>query len=182
MSKIIGHKYEQLACSYLLNQNLQLVHRNFSCKHGEIDLIMLDQDCNADMLVFIEVRYRKNRFYGHPIETVTSRKQARIVRSAWSFISDYPAFKDYPTRFDVLTILGKSVEITKNYDRITGISSKLEAQSPSFSPKSCKLKTPTPDLAINKVDHRHQEYNITRNISQIEWYKNIITDYELWTP
>jgi len=151
VSKIIGHKYEQLAYEYLLNQQLKFISNNFTCKCGEIDLIMLDKDKygNTNTLVFIEVRYRKNNFYGHPIETVTRTKQTKLVRSALLFIKNNAQYKNHPIRFDAIAILGKSVsksvEITKNYAKIC-------------------------DRIVEQAQ------------AQIEWYKNIITDHELWTP
>ena len=55
-----GNNAETLAEKYLINRGLQSVQRNYRCKVGEIDLLMQD----AEALVFIEVRYRSNPFYG----------------------------------------------------------------------------------------------------------------------
>ena len=56
----MGDWAEQLACDWLGKHGLNLHARNFRSRYGEIDLIMQDGNC----LVFIEVKYRKNNFYG----------------------------------------------------------------------------------------------------------------------
>ena len=43
---------ENLAASYLIEQGLKLLVKNYHCRFGEIDLIMQDKNT----LVFIEVR------------------------------------------------------------------------------------------------------------------------------
>ena len=57
-SQNIGYKAEENALSFLVRQGLDVVERNFRCRFGEIDLIMRD----GDVLVFVEVRKRKNSF------------------------------------------------------------------------------------------------------------------------
>ena len=58
----MGDWAEQLACDWLAKHGLNLHARNFRSRYGEIDLIIQDGNC----LVFIEVKYRKNNFYGTP--------------------------------------------------------------------------------------------------------------------
>lgn len=49
-----GGRFEQLALGWLQTQGLHLVHRNYRCKCGEIDLVMRERE----VLVFVEVRFR----------------------------------------------------------------------------------------------------------------------------
>ena len=56
-----GKDAENRACHYLQAQGLQLLHRNYRSKGGEIDLILQD----TDSLVFVEVRYRRPVSYTH---------------------------------------------------------------------------------------------------------------------
>ncbi|HSD70799.1 MAG TPA: YraN family protein, partial [Woeseiaceae bacterium] len=51
----IARRTEQLALDHLLRNGLDLLERNFRCRHGEIDLVMLD----GETVVFVEVRFRK---------------------------------------------------------------------------------------------------------------------------
>ena len=55
-TKKLGKQAEDFVCHYLQKQKLKLITRNYSCRYGEIDLIMRDKTS----LVFVEVRYRQN--------------------------------------------------------------------------------------------------------------------------
>lgn len=70
-----GRIWEQAARRHLEQHGLQLVEANFSCKGGEIDLIMRD----GAQLVFVEVRQRADRTRGGAAASITSAKQARMV-------------------------------------------------------------------------------------------------------
>ena len=89
---------EDLACNYLEDQGLSLIKRNFRCRVGELDLIMRD----GDTLVFVEVRSRHDSRYGTPAETITRKKQRRVIRAA-SYYLQKSRF-DAPCRFDVVAI------------------------------------------------------------------------------
>ena len=100
-----GRIAEQQALKYLCEQGLTLVTRNFHCKLGEIDLIMQD----TDVLVFIEVKYRKSSSYGTPVEAVSLSKQKKIVKTAQVYLQKQ-GLKEYNSkcRFDVVAIAGSS--------------------------------------------------------------------------
>lgn len=95
-----GTAAEQQACVYLQQQGLILIKRNYQTRCGEIDLIMHDQT----ELVFVEVRYRRQARYGHALETVTTKKQHKIILAAQSYLQTYPAHASLPCRFDVVAI------------------------------------------------------------------------------
>lgn len=105
MSRKIGTNAEHIAKCYLSANSLQFITNNYYTKHGEIDLIMLDSVSSSSNLVFIEVRYRKNNNYGHPIETISKKKQGKLIKSAYRFISDHPQFSKLQYRFDAVTII-----------------------------------------------------------------------------
>ena len=97
-----GENAEEQAHDYLLKQGLKSVCRNYRCKQGELDLIMMDHHS----LVIIEVKFRKTDKYGSALECVTRTKQSRIIAATHHYLSTYPA--DYPIRFDVIAISGDS--------------------------------------------------------------------------
>ena len=82
-SGTVGRHAENTAFQYLLERGLRPVARNFRRRGGEIDIIMLDEHC----LVFIEVRYRRNKSFTQPGLTVDTRKQRKLVRTAALFIA-----------------------------------------------------------------------------------------------
>ena len=97
-----GERAEQLACSFLQQHGLQLITRNYRCRGGEIDLVMR----HRDSLVFVEVRYRQHTAFGTPAETVSTRKQARIIHCAHCYLTQQRAWNQ-AARFDVVCIAGE---------------------------------------------------------------------------
>ncbi|MFT4560828.1 MAG: putative endonuclease [Gammaproteobacteria bacterium] len=96
----IGKTYEANAERWLVRNGLETIERNYRCRVGEIDLIM----CDAEILVFVEVRYRNNNSFGGPFESITTRKQKRIILTANHFLSSHPRFHNYNCRFDAIGI------------------------------------------------------------------------------
>ena len=98
MSRLRGKKAEDLACCYLQQQGLKLVTRNYHCRHGELDLIMLDNET----LVFIEVRLRNNQRYGSALESIDAHKRRKLIFTAQQYLQQQ---KYLPAaRFDVITL------------------------------------------------------------------------------
>lgn len=108
----IGGRAEELALQYLKGQGLKPVERNFRCRMGEIDLIMRD----GETLVFVEVRYRKNREFGGPVESVGRSKRHKLITTAKVYLQKHGYSVKRPVRFDVVGIVGSddSVEWLKN--------------------------------------------------------------------
>lgn len=94
-----GEKIEKYACYYLKKQGLTLITKNYFTKFGEIDLIMIDNDC----LVFIEVRYRQNDKYVSGFQSITTTKKQRIIKTAKQFINQNPKYWNFNYRFDVIS-------------------------------------------------------------------------------
>ncbi|MCP4597929.1 YraN family protein [Neptuniibacter sp.] len=96
--KSIGTDAENNAKSFLEKHHLILIHKNYYCRYGEIDLIMLDQHT----LVFIEVRQRSSLSHGGAAASVTTRKQKRIIHTAQHFLTQNPRYQNKNCRFDVI--------------------------------------------------------------------------------
>lgn len=97
-----GNQAELLAQRFLEQRGFELIQRNFLCKTGEIDLIMRD----SDMLVFVEVRYRRETDLGSPLETITRAKQRKLVRTAQYFLQQHFGNRWPACRFDAVGIVG----------------------------------------------------------------------------
>ncbi len=97
-----GRRAEVAALKFLQHEGLLLVDRNFRCRLGEVDLVMLDHGC----LVFIEVRYRSERCFTSAALSVTRQKQTRIALTAEFFLCKQPALSNHPVRFDVVAFDG----------------------------------------------------------------------------
>ena len=106
----IGAAIEKEVCDYLTQHGLQLTTKNYVCKVGEIYLIMKDQD----MLVFVEVRYRKEEEYGDALNSVTPNKRRRIIRAAQYYLQQNDLLDKIQCRFDVVAQNGQIIQWIKN--------------------------------------------------------------------
>jgi len=97
-----GMAAEQQALDYLLAQGLLLLARNWRCKRGELDLVMLDRDT----VVFVEVRYRLHSGYGGALGSIDVRKQEKLTLAAQYFLQKEPRWASHPCRFDVIALQG----------------------------------------------------------------------------
>ena len=97
-----GQQGEDRALALLLRAGLKLLLRNFRCRSGEIDLIVLDNEA----LVFVEVRQRTHNRQGSAAASVNHRKQQRLIRAAEYFLLRNPRHGLRSCRFDVIAIDG----------------------------------------------------------------------------
>jgi len=95
----VGDLAEETALSYLQNQGLTLMTRNFSCPVGEIDLIMQHGD---EQLIFVEVRSKRATRYGLAQESVGFLKQKKIIKTAQWYLQKKNWSHRYACRFDVI--------------------------------------------------------------------------------
>jgi len=99
--KRLGRWGEKQGEKFLKSKGLKTLARNFSCKTGEIDLIMVDGDGS---IVFVEVRTKADESFGPPEETITQPKRAKLMRAARYFLAAHK-IEDRPLRFDVVTVV-----------------------------------------------------------------------------
>ena len=75
-----GKVGEEIAINFLQNKRFKIIEKNYKNSCGEIDII-----CEfKNMLIFIEVKARKNLLYGKPEEAVTYMKQKRIPHNVFA--------------------------------------------------------------------------------------------------
>lgn len=77
--------------------------RNFRCRGGELDLVMLD----GETLVVVEVRLRSHVSFAGAAESIDRRKQARIVLATQLYLAAHPEHARRPVRFDVVAFDGR---------------------------------------------------------------------------
>lgn len=107
LKRLTGRRAEQKAERYLKSQGLKLVQRNWHCRHGEIDLIMRDDE----YLVFVEVRMRSASAFADGVASVDHFKQVKLGQAAAIFLSEQPRWQQHPCRFDVIGIEGEGGSI-----------------------------------------------------------------------
>jgi len=96
--KNAGARAEDNAERFLTQHGLVILEKNYRCKAGEIDLIMQ----HADMLVFIEVRLRTHQAFANAAESVTIRKQQKIIKTAQHYLQQHQLTDKANCRFDVI--------------------------------------------------------------------------------
>ena len=100
-----GALAEKLEAQFLQQQGLTLLQRNYSCRFGEIDLIMQEGETH----VFAEVRLRSATAFGGAAASIDTRKQAKLVRTAQHYLTTLKRIP--PCRFDA--ILMQETDINK---------------------------------------------------------------------
>jgi putative endonuclease len=80
----LGRAGEAAAEAHLRRRGYTILARNYRCRDGEIDLIAI----HGGVLVFAEVKTRRDTSYGLPAEAVDIRKQRRLVATASHFVAE----------------------------------------------------------------------------------------------
>lgn len=105
----LGRRGEQLAAQFLHNAGYQLLDRNWRCALGELDIVVR----TGDELVFVEVKTRSSRAFGHPFEAITGQKIARLRKLAFAWCEAHPGARGR-VRIDAIAVIaarGVPVEI-----------------------------------------------------------------------
>jgi putative endonuclease len=104
-----GRIAEERACAFLEAKGLRLLERNYRCRYGEIDLIMRD----GELLVFVEVRLRRNPNFGGALMSIDHLKRARLTACAQHYLKSRPRIS--AARFDVIAIdAGDHIQWVRN--------------------------------------------------------------------
>ena len=94
-----GSRSERAAERFLRKLGYRILHSNFRCEFGELDLIALDGDC----LVFVEVRSSEGADLARTAGSVDREKQRRLTRLALFYLQRKKLL-GRSARFDVLAV------------------------------------------------------------------------------
>ena len=97
-TKELGRFGESQAERYLRRRGYRTVKKNFSCRFGEIDLIVADRK----YIVFVEVKLRRSADFAAAREFVTQAKQQRVIAAASLWLSRHET--ELQPRFDVVEV------------------------------------------------------------------------------
>ena len=96
----VGKVWEDFAAGYLEKKGLKILFRNWTCRWGEIDLVV--HDVKENCLVFVEVKFSSGNF-GNAYEAVNFHKMRALHRTAQFFIQkEKPPQENF--RFDVVAL------------------------------------------------------------------------------
>ncbi|MBQ4519639.1 MAG: YraN family protein [Bacteroidaceae bacterium] len=96
----LGKKGEEEAANFLTKKGFYIMHRNWRCGKLELDIVARD----GDEIVFVEVKTRRNTYFGYPDEAIDDRKIRRIVSAAGAYVRYYSI--NLPIRYDVVSVIG----------------------------------------------------------------------------
>lgn len=107
----LGREGEESALRFLSAKGFELVARNFRFERAEIDLIVKDK--SKKLIVFVEVKTRRNKKHGEPEESVTAKKTEQVCKSAEGFVLQNREYENFEKRFDIVAIIsdGKTESI-----------------------------------------------------------------------
>ena len=95
----LGRFGEDVAAAHLEALGLQVLHRNWRCPQGEVDIIAVDGEC----LVVCEVKTRRSLTAGSPVEAVDALKLRRLRRLTAVWLTQQHRY--FPQiRIDVLAV------------------------------------------------------------------------------
>lgn len=107
--RAVGQIGEEAVSVWLRERGWNILHRNFTIRGGEIDIVAE----NGQFIAFVEV---KSRQYGSAIwgrEAVNSSKQKRVIRASMFYLTNFPS--SLQPRFDV-------AEVELNGGDVVGVS------------------------------------------------------------
>jgi putative endonuclease len=98
----LGRVAEARALRHLEAAGLQLLTRNYRCRAGELDLVMID--AASQVLVLVEVRSRSRSDFGIAAATISADKQRRCSLAARHLLLTRRELRRLRARFDVVAI------------------------------------------------------------------------------
>ena len=94
-----GRAAEEAASHYLQAHGYRVLERNFHSPWGEIDIVAQQ----GTTLTFVEVKARRHDRMGSAFESVTQRKQQRLILTAQEYLQRH-GLQEHPWRIDVVAI------------------------------------------------------------------------------
>lgn len=104
-----GKEAEQIAADFLIKEGHQILERNFTFGHAEIDIISQ----KGNILHIVEVKARNSSAYGTPESFVNKQKIDLLVKAANHYIQKNDL--DLEVQFDIVSIVKNSVEFNITY-------------------------------------------------------------------
>lgn len=82
----IGAFGEQAVIEFLIQQNIEVIERNWRIREGEIDIVALNA---SGIFSFIEVKTRSSLAFGSPFEAINRDKAHRMQRLALAWLATH---------------------------------------------------------------------------------------------
>ena len=106
--RALGDLGKDLACEYLKNAGQEILHRNWTVGHLEVDIISRD----SRGLHFVEVKSRVAPLTAEPLDNATKAKMAKVAKAALKYAAGHSGSSEM--FFDIVTVVfqGGRTDIT----------------------------------------------------------------------
>ena len=105
LAHLLGRAAEALAAAYLERRGWTILERNWRAGHREIDLIA----GRAGIVAFVEVKARRSRTHGHPLDAIHRAKRRELQLAARAWVARQAGADPQPPvdyRFDAIWVIG----------------------------------------------------------------------------
>jgi putative endonuclease len=99
-TQMLGEEGERIAEAWLVQRGWRILDRRFRSGHRDLDLVAE----RSGVVAFVEVKARRGKSFGHPVEAVNWRKQRELTRSATVWMARFGGTIQL-FRFDVVGVL-----------------------------------------------------------------------------
>ncbi|MBQ8989781.1 MAG: YraN family protein [Prevotella sp.] len=96
----LGAWGEELAAAFLQQKGYVIIERDWKLGHRDIDIIAK----NGNIIVFVEVKTRRNRIFGEPEDAVDYKKISNLRSVINYYVKTRHVYQEI--RFDVITVVG----------------------------------------------------------------------------
>ncbi|HSB90037.1 MAG TPA: YraN family protein [Anaerolineales bacterium] len=112
----VGRWGERRARRFLEGAGLHILEANWRDAEGEIDLVAVD----GETVVFVEVKTRRSRLFGAPVDSLTRDKRRRLRRAALAYLTAHDRL-DSSWRIDVVSIEGDPRRDTSRIEHLPDV-------------------------------------------------------------
>jgi putative endonuclease len=99
LTDAVGAYGERVALRTLALIGMEILDLRWRCPEGEIDIVAR----NADVIVFCEVKTRRSRWFGEPVDAVDPVRVRRLRAAALAWLAAHPQ-QHGELRFDVICV------------------------------------------------------------------------------
>ena len=118
-NRALGKVGEDIAARFLSRKGYEIIGRNTQTFVGEIDIIARKKP----LIVFAEIKTRKNSFFGPPYLAITAKKRKKLIQCALCYLK-MKGITEIPRRIDIISI--EIDEFTGNADKIEHFEDAIE--------------------------------------------------------
>jgi len=99
-SRELGRRGEDLAAEFLVQKGWTLLGRNVRVGRREVDIIAT----RGAILAFVEVKTRRGKAFGTPLESISPQKMRDVARAAAGWLRDRGGSRGRRVRFDAVSV------------------------------------------------------------------------------